>query len=95
MDTKFNDFLIKTFNLDPEKIEKFLDRQCLIRDAFKEKGVEISWVLDLTHMLFLIKNYTLDEKFTLKRDLLLQALEFTKLHEDLQFETELLNFYLK
>jgi hypothetical protein len=95
MDTNFNDFLVETFHLDPEKIERFLNRQCSLRDAFKEKGVEIAWLLDLTHILFLIKNYTLKEKFTLKRDLLKSALEFAKNHEELQFEKELLEIYLK
>lgn len=96
MDTQFDEFLIKSFSLDPEKIESFLNRQAAVRDLFKGKGEEISWILDLTYVLFLLKNFKIeDTKFKLKKNMLEKAQEYCLKFEELKTETELLNTFLK
>lgn len=91
----FDDFLIKSFAANPDKIEGFLERQVVLRDIFKEKKQEISWLLDLSHVLFIIKNFKTGAHFNLKKDSLIQALKFCKDHEELDIEKKQFQDFLK
>lgn len=91
----FDDFLIKSFAANPDKIDGFLERQISIRDLFKEKGQEISWLLDLSHVLFIIKNFKTGAHFKLKKASLVEALDFCELNIELDFEKKQFQDFLK
>jgi hypothetical protein len=91
----FDDFLIKSFAKGNESLDDFLDRQVVVRDIFKKRGEEVSWILDLSHLLFMIKNFKTGAHFKIKKEALLRATDFSKNYEELEFETKQFTDFLK
>jgi hypothetical protein len=91
----FDDFLIKSFAANPDKLEEFLNRQVVIRDLFKAKGEEVSWVLDLSHILFIIKNFKTGAHFKINKQTMMDAVDFTHKYEELNYETKQFKDFLK
>lgn len=90
-----DDFFLETLNCPEKEFEQFLDRQIVLRDAFKKEGREISRFLDCIYMLYILKNKKTGKHFILKRSQLETCLKFASSYEILDFEKNTLKEFLK
>lgn len=71
---QLDDILIAFLTQGGEAGEKFLERQLRIYKDFEKRGVNISWLLDLSHILFLAENFNVGAKFQINKKTLLDIL---------------------
>lgn len=95
MTTEFNKFLLKAILENNESFEQFIKRQIALRELFKKRGEDISWLLDLSHILHIIKNQKHGKHFKINKKLLEDALVFCKDKEELKMEHDQIVEFLR